>query len=498
MAISFLSIPTNLRVPGVYTEVDNSRASQGPALLPYRGLLIGQKTSAGTVEANTPVRVTSVEQAAALAGRGSMLHLMAKAWFENNRFTEVHILALEDAAAGVAAAGAIALGGAPTAAGTLALYIGGKAVRVGVSSGDATTDIAADLAAAINADADLPVTAEVDGVDTSTVNVTFRHKGEVGNALDLRVNYQDGEALPAGLTATITAMAGGTTNPSLDSAIAALGDEWYQVWAFPYTDATSLTAIEDELADRFGPLRMIDGVAITASNASHGGLGTLGEGRNSPHVSIVATNQSPTPVYEYAAAVAAAVAYYGNIDPARPFQTLELKGVLPPAEVDRFTIQERNLLLFGGIATTTVTAGGRVRIERLITTYKENAAGAADTSYLDLNTLLTLMYLRYDFRTYILNKYPRHKLANDGTRFGAGQAVITPKIGKAEAIAKFRQWENLGLVENITQFKNDLIVERNAQDPNRLDFMLPTDLINQFRVAGVQIGFLLQGTEVAA
>lgn len=91
----------------------------------------------------------------------------------------------------------------------------------------------------------------------------------------------------------------------------------------------------------------------------------------------------------------------------------------------------------------------------------------------------------------MLNKYPRHKLADDGTRFGAGQAVITPKIGKAEAIAKFREWEELGLVENADQFKRDLIVERNATDRNRLDFMLPPDLINQALVFGTQIGFLL-------
>ena len=76
-----------------------------------------------------------------------------------------------------------------------------------------------------------------------------------------------------------------------------------------------------------------------------------------------------------------------------------------------------------------------------------------DISYLDVNTPLTLAYLRYDFRNYILRKHPRHKLANDGTRYGAGQAVITPKVGKAEAIARFRVWEEQGLVENIDQFR---------------------------------------------
>jgi phage tail sheath gpL-like len=51
--------------------------------------------------------------------------------------------------------------------------------------------------------------------------------------------------------------------------------------------------------------------------------------------------------------------------------------------------------------------------------------------------------------------------------------------------------ETLGLVENIEQFKTDLIVERNVQDPNRLDFLLPPDLVNQFIVGAAQIQFRL-------
>ena len=73
---------------------------------------------------------------------------------------------------------------------------------------------------------------------------------------------------------------------------------------------------------------------------------------------------------------------------------------------------------------------------------------------------------------------------------------MTPSIGKAEAIAKFRAWELQGLVENIDQFKNDLVVERDPNNPNRLNFLLPPDLINQFIVGGTTIQFLLQSPTV--
>ena len=48
-------------------------------------------------------------------------------------------------------------------------------------------------------------------------------------------------------------------------------------------------------------------------------------------------------------------------------------------------------------------------------------------------------------------------------------------------------------MENIEAFKEGLIVERNEQDPNRLDVCMPPDLVNQLRVVGMKISFLLQG-----
>lgn len=490
--VSFNEIPTNLRVPFVAAEIDGSRASQGPALLAYRALLMGQRIAgAGTAAANSVHKVTSADQVAGLAGRGSMLHRQALAWFAANKSTECHVLVLEDDGAGVAASGTVTISGSPTAAGTFALYLGGQRVAVAVTTSDTPTTIAAALATAIgtvSGTKDYPVKASA---NLGVLTLTAHHKGAVGNEIDVRVNYRDGEATPAGLTVAIVAMASGATNPTLTSGIAALGDSWFNVIAHPFTDATSLSAIETELASRFGPMRMIDGVAITAKAASYGTVAALGAARNSKHSVIVRTDSSPTPPDEYAAHVAGVVAYYSQIDPARPLQTLPLPWVKAPAEADRDTLQERNLLLYSGISTARVAAGDVVQIERLITTYQTNPAGTADTAFLSLETMLTLMYLRFSFRARISSRYPRHKLANDGARFASGQAVITPKLGKAEAIAWFREMEALGLVEGFDQFKADLVVERNTSDPTRLDFLLPADLINQLIVTAAQVQFLL-------
>jgi phage tail sheath gpL-like len=51
--------------------------------------------------------------------------------------------------------------------------------------------------------------------------------------------------------------------------------------------------------------------------------------------------------------------------------------------------------------------------------------------------------------------------------------------------------EELGLVEGFDQFKRDLVCERNVSDPNRLDFLLPPDVMNGLIVVGAQIQFRL-------
>lgn len=425
---------------------------------------------------------------------------MFEALLQNNDWTETLAVALDDDGAAVAATGSITFGGTVTAPGTLALYIGGRRVAVGVSASQAPASIATAVAAAVNARTDFPVTAAVDGVDTAKVNLTARNKGESGNGIDVRTNYYSGESLPAGMTVTfsgggtatgtptppdevaaamaaVTAyygnidparplqtlplkgvlpaqenkgmrLSGGTGNPDISGVWAAVGDEHYNVLAFPYTDGANMTSLKTELADRWGPMRMIEGLACVASFGTHSALGTLGDGHNSPHVCIA--------------------------------------GCGGP-----FTRQERNLLLFDGISTLYADADGTVRIERAITTYKENALGAEDMAYLDVETVLTLGYLRYDLRNYLLRKYPRHKLASDGTRYGPGQAIVTPKVIRAECVAWARMMEEKGLVEGLDQFKEDLLVERNQSDPCRLDIYLPPDLVNQLRVTAVQVGFRL-------
>jgi len=487
--ISFNEIPIDIRIPGVYIETDNSRAVGGLPAIHHKILVMGQKLTSGSASPLVPMRITDKSQGEAYFGRGSMLAGMINALKGANNYTETWAIGQNEAAAGVQAEGAVKFGGAVTAAGTLNLYIAGQRVRVAVGAADTLNAIATAVAAAINAKTDLPVTAAVDSVDTTKVKLTCRWKGETGNAIDIRVNYYQGEKLPAGMTATVTAMTGGTSNPALTEIWAAIGDEMYQTIISPYTDTANMQSLNTETRRRWGAMVKRETHAFVAAAGSHSAISTLGSACNYEFITGMGTQASPTTPWEIAAIVGAVDAY--EPDPARPRQTLLLPGMMAPAPEDRYTFVERNLHLFDGVSTYIVDDGGQCRIERLITTYQTNAVGVEDISYLNIETMRTIAYLRYSARTRIALRYPRHKLASDGTEIAPGQAIVTPRIIRSELIALFIQWMGAGLVEGLEQFKSDLIVERNAGDPDRVDAVIPPDCINQFRVFAASLQFRL-------
>ena len=493
MTVSFNTIPANVRVPLFYAEVDNSQAGYFSQAL--RTLIIGQKLAAGVAAADTPILVSRTDEAKTQFGIGSMLARMHDVYRANDSFGEVWCLPLADNGAGVAASGTLTVTGPATAAGTVNLYVGSQRVQVAVAAADAATAIAAAINAAINADTTLPVTATV---LTGVVTVTAKHKGTLGNAIKLQLNYRGyagGESTPAGVAVAVVAMSGGTADPTLTTALAAMGDEEYDFIVMPYTDSTSLDALKTVMNDstgRWAYNRQLYGHVYAAKADSFANLVTLGGARNDQHASIAGYETGvPNTPWEYAAAYGARNAVFLAADPARPTQTGELVGILPAPAGSRFIMTERQTLLNSGIATSYV-GGGAVRIERAITSYQKNTWNQADPSYLDSETLHTLAYVLRRLRYNVTQKYPRHKLANDGTRFGAGQAIVTPSVVRGEILSEYAAMEEMGIVENAKEFAKHLIVERDANDPNRLNVLYPPDLVNQLRVFAVLAQFRLQ------
>lgn len=486
--ISFNTIPIDIRTPGQYVEVDNSKAVRGLPSMQRRILVIGNRLASGTATAGQLKRINAGSEAAGYFGRGSVLHEMLVAARNANKTSDIWAIALDDLAGGVAATKTLTVTGPATGAGTIALYINGARLQVGVAVNDSAATIATAIAAKVAAFADGPVTA---AANAGVVTLTARHKAVFGNDIDARVNYYSDEALPAGVAVAVAAGVAGAGNPDVAAAIAAIALESFYTIVTPYTDTANIVALENELAGRWGGMDMRAGHLFGCLRGTQSALATLGAARNSPHDSFMGVKSSPTPTYVWAAVMAAVCEFSGAIDPARPFQTLPLPGVLPPAQADQFMRTERDLLLRDGISTFTVDQGGTVMLERVVTTYQTNPFGIEDVSYLDLETKWTVDYMRYAFRTRIGLRYPRHKLADDGTAFDAGQAVVTPLMIRGELLDVGRQLETAGLLEGFSQFKDELIVKRSISDVNRVNAVLPPNVVNQFRVFAASVQFIL-------
>lgn len=484
--IAFNSIPVNFPLPGFFAEFDNSKAGATANTIPPKILLIGQKTAAGTAAVGAPVRITSKDQAAQLAGRGSMLALMAAESLKCAPYVPTYLLPLVDANGSTKSTRTLTLGGPATAAGTLAVYVGGVRYAVPVALGDTATAIAGNVVAALSADADAPVTA---ANAAGVITLTARNAGADAGVIDLTLNLLDGETLPSGVTAVVGALTAGTNNPLVAPALTALGDSWYPSLVVPYTDAANLGALEAELLDRFGPIRQIDSYAFTAAALSVADALTLGGSRNNQLESIVDAADVLNPPWVVAAGVAAMDA--AEPDPGRPRQNLIVPGLVSRGAMGRRTRAQRAQLINAGISTLVAHIDGSVQIERLTTTYRINSAGIADNSYFDREELSLLANIRYTARVRFVTKYPRHKLGDDGS---IGDNVMTPSVARAEYVSLYVDtWMANGWVEGgaaLEQFKADLVVQRNSSDPNRLDARISPNLINQYRQGIAQIQFI--------
>ncbi len=254
----------------------------------------------------------------------------------------------------------------------------------------------------------------------------------------------------------------------------------------------------NDTSGRWSYARQLYGHVYTAKIGTLSELVTAGDQFNQQHITLAGyEKETQTPADELAASRTARAAVFIRNDPARPTQTGELVGMLPAPKGKRFTMTEQQTLLSHGVATAYVESGV-LRIQRDVTTYRKNAYGVADNSYLDSETLHTSAYVLRKLKSVITSKYGRHKLASDGTRFGPGQAIVTPAVIKGELLATYRQLERAGIVENYELFKQYLVVERDASDPNRLNTLFPPDYVNQLRVFAVVNQFRLQYSEESA
>lgn len=280
----------------------------------------------------------------------------------------------------------------------------------------------------------------------------------------------------------------------ITSALAALGDVQYHHILCSLNDERTIRELGELLEERYDAMNQIPGLAYIPKKGTHAELVTFAPVSNCPLISFMPINQFCDSTNKALSDAAAIGAWVGQIapslaiDPCRPLQTLKLNGVYSKA-ASEWTFAERNMLLYEGISTFTVSSAKEVMVERPITAYTQNAAGIADNSYLDVMTPATAMYFRQKQHSRILSKYARHKLAKDGTKFARGQAIVTPSMLKTELLALYRELEYNGIVQDFDGYKKSLIVELDDKNKQRANYQDSPQFVNGLIITAGKVQF---------
>lgn len=465
MTIPFDTIPSALRYPGAYIEIDGSAAGLSGGIGSV--LLVGQKLATGTAAAGQITLMSSPQDAKTKAGAGSMLARMAARYRKLDPALDVYLLPYADNPAGAAATGALVVTAPPTANGTLALYVGGDLVSVGITAGMATTAVATAIAAAISAsELDLPVTA---AAVASTVTPTARHKGTCGNGIDLRLNLY-GETTPEGLGLTLSAMTGGTGDPAPGALSSIIGQKWFNYVALGMNDTVTMLAWHTESQARYKPPVQAGFRAFAAYRGDYASAVAFGATGNYEHISTLALELNPVSHWEAAAIAAAAAAPKLRNNPVESLEGRALTGLVG---VTYFDWTQANSLLYKGMSVLQMTADGACSIKRLISMYQYRPDGSADDAYLDINTAEVMERIRYEQRIGAIQRFTGTAGAKTNEGYRPGLRITTEDSVRAYLLSLYQNvlMRENGWCQAYDYYKSTLVVEQDPTNPSRFNYV---------------------------
>ena len=324
--VSFDNIPASIRKPGKYFEFNTKLAVRTLATNPQTVLIVAQKTADGTAPENTPVQVFDTDTAGKLFGFGSQAARMVRAAMRAYGYVDLSVLPVADDTAGIAASGSLKLTGDATAQGVITLTVADTEVSVAAAAEDSAETLATALTTAVNAERDLPVTAQA---ATGTVTLTAKNKGTLGNGIVLAYS----NTVP-GITPTLTAMTGGQKDPDIVEALTAVFAADYTIYCVPWAVQAPLTALREHLDNIGGPMEQRGAIGVFASTGTLSAATTLAGQLNAGRITGALLPGSTTPPEQIAAAPSALLRQAAASLDLQAAVTLIDKGIRPGDHVE--------------------------------------------------------------------------------------------------------------------------------------------------------------------
>lgn len=472
--VEFEQIPSSIRNPGVYTEYNNKNAITALPVNPQSVLIVAPQTLPLTSDFSKPVQIFSDAEAEKAFGGGSWVHLMVRKALQNNPNIRLTVVGLKDNSAGIAATGKLAFNGVAEEAGVATVEIAGVSYAMAIAKGEQDSALATRLLALLNAAADNPTLASRDNASQNKgLLLTAKCKGEIGNEISLAIHCN-----AKGIAVTNTLMSGGQQNAAIAPALASVAGEHYNIIVSPFVDEANSSALRTHLEAVSAPTAKKPAIGVLGWRGTMATGTTFTRRLNSERLTVAWYKGAIEANALLAAGYAAVIA--SEEDPARPLNTLEVKG-LQLVDSSQFpTFAEFDQALYNGLTPLEVV-NHRVRIMRAITTYTKSPTNTDDPSYLDLTTIRTLDYVRKAIEQRIELRFPRAKLVKKKT----------PPAVRSEILDVLYRLENAEIVEGVDEHKAKLIVTINGQDVNRIDTIIPADVVNGLHVVANRIDLIL-------
>ncbi|MFY3986064.1 phage tail sheath subtilisin-like domain-containing protein [Achromobacter xylosoxidans] len=477
--IQLYEIPESTRKPGVHLEFNTRLARNSLPTNEQRVLIYGQRLDSGWTPALKIMDVFNDKDAAVYFGAGSIAHRMVIAAIEANPNAQISVIAVDDDVSGMAAEWRIDFPAAgQTAAGVLTVEIGKESVSVALEVGMNGGDIAYAIIDAISGRPDLPVrVASVTDSKMTTGGVSFqaKHKGEAGRHIQIAVvtRYSTGRSNTVRLQ-TVR----GDSDPDLRPAYAAAFGTSHEIRVCPFATKEALLAFRSHLEELGSPMEQRDAIGIAGTPGTLAAATTVAGNINCRIMSLGWYNKSKCTDGEIAAGYAAVMA--GEEHPARPLNTLPIKGLDIASQEDRPGRKEQESALHNGVTPIVAGSDNRARIVRAISTYLVDAQGITDDTCLDITVFRTLHYFRKACRQAVAQRFPRELLSDK-----------TPPKVRTVILEVAYACQDMEILQNIDQYKDQLVVQKHDHNKGMCVAAIPAPIVHGMHVFAGRIDLIV-------
>jgi phage tail sheath gpL-like len=322
-------------------------------------------------------------------------------------------------------------------------------------------------------------------VAATKINLTFGWKGTAGNNCKIELIGPN-----VGLVMSVTAMAGGLLDPTVDSAVALMGNVWetFVLNGLPVANTTALDTYQNFGEGRWGVTTHQPLVVFTGTNHTTVGNATaVSSTRKTDRINaLIPAPGSPTLPVVIAARALARIAVIAGSDPSSDYCGLPMEGIVPGDDSAQWDWPTRDQALKAGCSTVEVV-DGVVQLADIITFYAPT--GEEPPGYRHLKDIVKAMNIIFNLA--LIFNAPKWKRA---ALVPSGQVLTNPNARKpSSAIAEMAGLADaLGkaaIISDPAFTKKAITAAINSGNPNRIDMAEVFKLSGNTKIKAINFMF---------